>query len=60
MILIVFLIMCCISIKTLLILINYQKGHTILIKKNSMIKSIFSIDLSLNWLYICFILYNGN
>ena len=32
------------------------KKHTILIKKNSMIKSIFSIDLSLNWLYICFII----
>ena len=44
----VFLIIYCINIKTLLILINYQKGHTILIKKNSMIKSIFSIDLSLN------------
>ena len=33
----VFLIMNCINIKTLLILINYQKGHTILIKKNGMI-----------------------
>ena len=28
-----FLIIYCINIKTLLILINYQKGHTILIKK---------------------------
>ena len=34
----VFLIIYCINIKTLLILINYQKGHTILIKKNGMIK----------------------
>ena len=33
----VFLIIYCINIKTLLILINYQKGHTILIKKNGMI-----------------------
>ena len=33
-----FLIIYCINIKTLLILINYQKGHTILIKKNDMIK----------------------
>ena len=29
----VFLIIYCINIKTLLILINYQKGYTILIKK---------------------------
>ena len=29
----VFLIIYCINIKTFLILINYQKGHTILIKK---------------------------
>ena len=29
----VFWIIYCINIKTLLILINYQKGHTILIKK---------------------------
>ena len=34
----VFLIIYCINIKTLLILINYQKRHTILIKKNGMIK----------------------
>ena len=33
----VFLIIYCINIKTLLILINYQKWHTILIKKNGMI-----------------------
>ena len=33
----VFLIIYCINIKTLLILINYQKVHTILIKKNGMI-----------------------
>ena len=33
MILIVFLILCCISIKTLLVLINYQKRHTISITK---------------------------
>ena len=33
MILIVFLIICCMIIKILLILINYQKGHTILITK---------------------------
>ena len=37
MILIVFYKICCINIQTLLILINYNKGHTIVIMKTKIV-----------------------